>query len=290
MANVNILLCEPTPIASVAVRGTGADNLLTADPREVWLDGAVGTPAVIEIDLGVERIVDTLFLGCLFNADPAATWFIRGGLATSDERLIMAPSPLRVPERDWRRRTMSHALWTGAEQLVRYLRVAVTQPEGASPLAVGRLIVGDAFQPRYNKEWGSGRGVKDMSTVTRLASGAVAVVEGGRYGTYGWTLGDLSEEETDRLYEMQLSVGESRPILVVEDPARTAGLRNRIHYGALIGLRAFERRNAVQTTWQMSIEDWAIEPDPVEQPTPIPVLTIGGEPVTLGGEILTLGD
>lgn len=287
----NILITQPTPIAAVtASRGTGADNLLTGDPREIWLDDAVGTVAVIDIDLGVERIIDTIFLGCLFGADDAATWWIKGGLADYEDQTILDTSALRVPERDWRRRTMSHALWFGAEQLVRYIRIGILQPEGAEPLAIGALIVGDGFQPRYNKEWGSGRSVKDMSTVTRLASGAVAVVEGARYGTYGWTLGDLSEEETDRLYELQLAVGESRPILVVEDPDRTAGLRNRIHYGTLTGLRSYERRNAAQTSWQMSIDGWAVEPDPVQQSRTIPVLTLGGEPLTLGGHILTLGD
>lgn len=288
----NILITQPTPIAAIAAsRGTGIANLLTADPREVWLDSAVGSPATIDIDLGVERIIDTVFLGCLFNAHPGATWTISGGLAAHGETYPMVDSPLRVMERgDWRRRTMSHALWFGAEQLVRYLRIAITQPEGAAPLSVGALVVGDGFQPRLNKEWGAGRGVKDTAVVTRLPLGGVAVVEGVRYGTYSWTLGDLSVEEADRLYELQLGVGESRPVLVVEDPASTAGLRNRIHYGALTGLRAFERRNAAQTSWQMSIEDWAVEPDPVQQARTIPALTIGGEPLTLGGHILTLGD
>ncbi|PHP19514.1 hypothetical protein CG471_11685 [Sphingobium sp. IP1] len=287
----NILITEPTPIAAIATsRGTGAANLLTGDPREIWLDSEVGSVAVIDIDLGVERIIDTVFLGCLFGAADAATWWIKGGLAAYEEQTILDTSALRVPERDWRRRTMSHALWFGPEQLLRYIRIGVEQPAGAEPLAIGALIVGDGFQPKYNKEWGSGRAVKDMSTVTRLASGGVAVVEGGRYASYSWTLGDLSEEETDRLFELQLAVGESRPLLVVENPDRTAGLRNRIHYGTLTGLRSYDRRNAVQTSWQLAIDGWAIEPDPVHQSRTIPVLTLGGEPLTLGGEFLTLGD
>jgi hypothetical protein len=287
----NILITEPTPIAAVtASRGTGAANLLSADPREVWLDNGVGAPMTIDIDLGVERIIDTVFLGCMFAADPAATWAISAGLTGYADQLIMDVQALRALDRNWQRRAMSHALWFGAEQLVRYLRITITQPVGAAPLAIGRLLVGDGFQPRWNKEWGSGRTVKDTSTITRLPSGGVAVGEGARYGGYSWTLGDLSDDETDRLYELQLSVGESRPILVVEDPARTAGLRNRIHYGALTGLRTFERRNQAQTSWQMSVDDWAIEPSQLFEPQSIPALTLGGAPLTLDGEILTLGD
>lgn len=288
----NILIVAPTPIATLSVsRGTGAANLLTADPREVWIDSEAGSPATIEIDFGIERIIDTVFLGCLFNAHAGATWTISVGLAAHGEAYPMVDAPLRVMERgDWRRRTMSHALWFGPEQLARYLRIIITQPEGADPLAIGALVAGDGFQPYWNKEWGSGRGVKDSSTVTRLPGGGVSVVEGGRYATYSWTLGDLTDEETDVLFELQLDRGESRPVLVVEDPARTVGLRNRIRYGGLTGLRAFERRNVLQTSWQMSIEDWAVEPDPVQQARTIPALTIGGEPLTLGGHILTLGD
>jgi len=265
----NILMTEPTPIAAIAAsRGTGIANLLTVDPREVWLDSAVGTAATIDIDLGVERIINTIFLGCLFDAAPAATWTITGGAAGYTTQAIVTAQPLRVPDRAGTRRMMSHALWFGVAQRVRYLRIAITQPAGASPLAIGALIVGNGFQPALNKEWGAGRGVKDTGTVTRLASGSVSVVEGARYATYAWTLGDLTVDEADRLFEMQLGVGESRPILVVEDPDRTAGLRNRIHYGALTGLRAFERRNVRQTSWQLTVEDWAIEPDPVLQPLP----------------------
>lgn len=287
----NILIAPPTPIAALAVsRGTGAANLLTPDPREVWLDSAVGSAATIDIDLGIGRIIDTVFLGCIFSADTAATWTISGGLTGYTDTVIKAAGALRVPERGWAVRTMAHAFWFGAEQLVRYLRIAITQPVDADPLAIGALVVGESFQPRYNKEWGSGRGVKDSGTITRLPSGGVAVVEGARYATYSWTLGDLSDAEADALFELQLDRGESRPILVVEDPAATAGLRNRIRYGALTGLRAFERRNVIQTTWQMSIQDWAVEPDPVFLPRTVPALTLGGVPLTLNGEILTLGD
>ncbi|MEO7469622.1 MAG: hypothetical protein ABIV36_21635 [Sphingobium limneticum] len=288
----NILLTAPMQIAAVAAsRGSGIANLLTADPREVWLDSAVGSPASIDIDLGSGRVIDTVFLGCLFNVDRAATWTITGGLAGYAEQVIQPVQAMRVPDRTSALRTMSHALWFGGEQLVRYLRVTIVQPAGASPLSIGALVVGDGFQPRLNKEWGAGRGVKDTGVVTRLASGGVAVVDGVRYGTYGWTLGDLSVDEADALYEMQLAVGESRPMLVVEDPDRTAGLRNRIHYGALTGLRAFERRNVRQTSWQLSFEDWAIEPDqPVKTILSIAVLTLGGVPLTLGGDIMTLGE
>ncbi|MDT7533724.1 hypothetical protein OVY48_09840 [Sphingobium sp. SA2] len=263
----NILITPPAAISALTVsRGSGADNLLTPDPREAWVDSTVGTPVTIDIDLGIARVIDTVFLGSLFNAHPDATWAISGGLAGYGDVSILAIGVLRVPERgDWRRRTMSHALWFGAKHLVRYLRIAITQPGDATPLSIGALIVGEGFQPRLNKEWGAERGVRDSSSVTRLPGGGVSVVEGARYATYGWTLGDLSTVEADVLFELVLDRGESRPVVVVEDPATSIGLRNRIHYGALTGLRSFTRRNVAQTSWQLVCEDWAIEPDPILQ-------------------------
>lgn len=287
----NILIAEPLPMAAlIPSRGSGSANLQTSDPREVWIDSDVGTPATFDVDLGFERAVDTVFLGCLLSAHLGASWTISGGVDAYDQEVLMPRTPLRVLERDRRRRVMSHALWYGESRALRYIRISVKQPIMADPLSIGTLVVGDGFQPRYNKEWGSGRGVRDSSVVTRLPSGGVAVVEGARYGTYSWTLGDLDDDEADRLFEMQLGYGESRPVLVVEDPANTAGLRNRIHYGALTGLRAFERRNAVQTSWQLTMEDWAIESDPTEVPRPFPLLTLDGEPLALGGDALTLGE
>ncbi len=287
----NIMIVDPVPVSAVTVRGTGADNLLTADPREVWIDTGDAGFIVMDIDLGSIRPVDTVALCSIFNAAPGLSWFIQGGTGTWDEVLLMDWAPLRVPERPGSLRTMTHALWSGSDQVVRYVRIGIDLggvPDAA--LTIGRLIVGDKFQPEYNNEWGAGRGVRDTSTVTRLPTGGVAVVEGAKYGTFSWTLGDLSEEETDRLYEMQLSSGESRPVLVVEDPDRTAGLRNRIHYGGLTGLRAYDRRNKRQTSWQMSVEDWTIEPPPAAALLDLAVITLGGEMLTMGGDYLTLGE
>ncbi len=252
-----LLMLAPATIAAIAAsRGTGPANLLTPDPKEVWADVAVGTSATVDVDLGSVQPINTLFLGTVTGAAAGATWAISGGAASYTTTAILAATALRVPDAAGQAPTISHAFWTGAMQNVRYLRLTLTQPAGNPPLTAGVLMAGAAFVAGYGHEWGAGRKVIDTGTATPLPSGGFAVVEGARKGSYSWTFGDLTSAEVDALYALQLDRGETRPLLVAEDPAQSAGLRWRLHYGKLMALRQYERRNPSQTRWEMTIEEW----------------------------------
>lgn len=258
MANI-LLLSSATSIAVAAIaasRGSGAANLLTHDPKEVWADSAVGTAATIQIDLGAVKPVNTVVLCAIYGAVAGATWSITAGAASYDQQTLTAATTLRAIDAAGQAPTVSHALWLGATTNVRYVRITVTQPAGNPALKIGRLMLGAGFQPTWNKEWGSGRGVIDTGASTRLLSGGMAIVEGARLGTYAWTLGDLTDAEVETLYALQLEVGETLPVLVVEDPDATTAQRNRIHYGRLVSLRKFERRSPGRTRWELSMEEW----------------------------------
>jgi len=60
----NLLILRPANIAAItASRGAPSSaNLLTADPKEVWVDTADGSVVNIDIDLGVVMPIDTVFL------------------------------------------------------------------------------------------------------------------------------------------------------------------------------------------------------------------------------------
>jgi len=286
----NVLIMAPTSIANIgASRGAGIANLLRPDPREIWQDSAAGTAAEITIDFGSAQVIDTVFLGCVWWASWGATWAISGGLAAADEVVLSPNGTLRVPERAGRTSAYGHAFWTGDEAYIRYLRLTITQAAGEQPIAIGALMAGQAWQPAYNMEIGSGRAVKDTGSITRLPSGGVSIVEGARFGSFKFTLGDLTDDEVDYLYDLQLDRGETRRVLVAEDPARTSGLRSRLHYGALTSLRAFERRDPAQTKWEATIEDWVAEGNAITTTLPAPLLTLDGQPLSFGGEILTIG-
>ncbi|PZU10917.1 hypothetical protein [Sphingomonas sp.] len=250
-------IIEPYALAgATATRGTGADNLRTPDPKEVWADSAAGSVATLTFDLGAARPVDTIFLGYVTPPAASATWAIRGGLASADETAILATSALRVPDVAGDFPEMSHALWAGASQTIRYLAIDVAQPSGFAPLMVGVPVIGAAFVADLGQEWGAGRKPIDTGTATSLLSGGFAIVEGARKSSFSWTFGDLTEEEADALERIALRLGTTKPGLVIERPDRTAGLRSRIHYGLFQQWRQYERRNRRQTRWDISIEQW----------------------------------
>jgi len=254
----NLLILAPAPIAAIASsRGSGIENLLTPDPREVWADDAVGSAASIDIDFGTARPIDTVFLGHVYPLAPATSWTITGGLAGYAELTLKEAGAARandvvgVPAP-----ALSHAFWHGAAVTVRYLRITIAQPAGAEALTAGVVLAGAAFVPTHNREWGSGRKPIDTSTVTPLLDGGFSVVDGVRKTVWSWTLGDLGDAELDVLYHLALNRGQSQPVLVVEDPEATAGLRRRLHYGLFQQFQAFERRSYGRTRWELTIEEW----------------------------------
>jgi hypothetical protein len=254
---MKMIILSPAAVSAIAVsRGTGADNLLTPDPKEVWADTTVNSAVNIDIDFGAARAVDTVFLGHVQAPAAGATWTITGGTGSYTASTIKASGALRAPDAAGQFPAVSHGFWHGESISIRYLRLALFQPSGSPPLQAGVAMAGAAFTPAYNKEWGSGRRVVDTGSVTPLPSGGFAVVEQARKAAWYWTLGDLTADEVEALHALALDRGETRPVLVVEDPAQTAGLRHRLHYGLFERLRQYERRNVAQTRWEFGIEEW----------------------------------
>ena len=251
-----IIVVPQTPAALTVSRGTGAENLLTPDPGEVWADEESFDPATITIDLGEVRSIDTLFLGHCYPLPLGTTWSISGGVASAAEQVLQAHATMRVVDTATRRPGRSHALWHGAVAEVRYLSIEIDQAAGFDPVTIGSLIVGRAFAPTLGREWGSGRGVADTGRATGNRSGGFAIEPGVRKGKYSWPFGDLSDAEVDELYEIQLEVGETSPLLVIEDPDRTVGQVHRIHYARFSALKEYKRRNPAQTRWEFEIEEW----------------------------------
>lgn len=252
-----LMMLSPAAVAAISTnRGGTVENLLTGDPKEVWFDTDVGTSASIDLDLGAAQTIDTLFLGSIGNSVAGSLWSIQGGAASFTDILIQEATTLRVPDAVGQTPAISHALWTGAPLNLRYIRLNVGQPAGNPPLTAGVVMVGKAFVTSFGHEWGAGRKVIDTGSSSALPSGGFATVDGARKASYSWTFGDLSAAEIDALYALQLDRGETRPLLVVEDIERTAGLRWRVHYGLLRSLRQFERRNPAQTRWELTVEEW----------------------------------
>lgn len=253
----NVLILSPTQIAAiVASRGSGAANLLTPSPKEVWADTAVGSTVDIDIDFGAVVPIDTVFVGYAFPPAAGATWTITGGTAGYATTTLKASGALRAIDTASRAPQQTHAFWTGAVANIRYLRISIVQPGGNPVLRAGVVLAGKSWKPQFNMEFGSGRRVIDTGTVASLPDGGFATMTGARKRAFSWTLGDLSMAETDALEELLLDHGETVPLLVVSDPDATTGQRSRIHYGLFTGLKAYERRNPAQTRWDFAFEEW----------------------------------
>lgn len=253
----NLLILSPAAVSAIAVsRGSGATNLLTRSPKEVWADTTVNSAANIDIDFGAARSIDTVFLGSIYPPAAGATWTITGGAGGYTDTTLKASGALRAIDSATRAPALTHAFWTGSAATIRYLRLSITQPSGSAALSAGVVMAGVAWRPTFNMEFGAGRRVIDTGTVAQLPDGGFATVDGTRKRAFNWTLGDLSVAERDALEELVLDHGETAPLLVVEDPAATTGQRNRIHYGLFTGLKAWDRRNTAQTKWEFNFEEW----------------------------------
>jgi hypothetical protein len=254
----NMIIVKPlTPSAVTASGFSGATNLLTPDPKEVAVLSGTGGQ-FIDIDLGATTSIDSFFLG--FHTYPAGGWVdtISGGAGSYTTTSffsgtvgnIRATSDVSSPPR----RHFFTRL--PAPVSARYVRIAVNSLDGLSGYSIGVLAVGLAFQPTYNREWGSGRSIIDTGVREPLLSGGFGIGEGVRKAGYRWTLGDLSDAEVATLYDLALDRGETRATLFVEDPDATTGLNERIHYGLFERFEPYERMNPSQTRWALSMQEW----------------------------------
>jgi hypothetical protein len=241
----NMIILRPLPIAAVTTApATGILNVLTPDPKEVLqTTGGPGT-YTIDIDMGQTVSVDTFFAGymgpsgVLQNVYSATSMgggrvLVGGGASNSaDHGIFKAAAPISS----------------------RYFSMNI-QNLSVSPW-VGIIAISLAFQPTYNREWGGGRPIIDTSVVEPLLGGGFGIGEGARKSGFRWTFGDLSDAEVQSLFELNIDRGNSRPIIVIEDPQDTAGLYRRIHYGLFDRFESYERQNHNQTRWALSMTEW----------------------------------
>lgn len=240
-----LLILSPATITGVIANGDNPANLLTADPRESWLLPAGGS-AEIEIDLASVVEIDTIFIGHAFEAQG-----MRVQLTLNEAEIYTADfAQPRLADRP------AHGLLVLDEPVqAQHLTMTITWPAGQAP-SIGVLMVGRAFRPTWNMEWGSGRIVIDGGSRTALQGGGFGIDPGARKYGWSWTLGDLSDDELEELDSIALDRGETIPLLVVEDPTAGPALAQRIHYGCFNKLEAWQRQAPGITRWSLGIEDW----------------------------------
>lgn len=232
--------------------GTGAFNLLSPDPKEVYNDGGFGGFRIIEFLFEGNILVDSFFLGFVGEA-PGATVDVRYAPLNAAETSLGLQGVVPTNRTGVTRRHM--LVRTPAPVLAGVARFYVSSQQAAR-MTIGIAAVGLSFQPRRNREWGGGRRPIDTGSAEPLPSGGFGIGEGVVKSSFRWTFGDLDDDELDRLDELAMDRGNRRPVIVVENPDVDARLHQRIHYGLLDRFEFQERRNVALNRWALGVTDW----------------------------------
>ncbi|MBA2717739.1 MAG: hypothetical protein H0U52_00660 [Chloroflexi bacterium] len=246
-----LMILRPYGLAASSVpANANLSRVLTPDPKEaVFLTAGTHN---INFDIGSVANVDTVFLGFTGSAAWSITYSVDGVNYSQWPGNPALRSDLVSPYL-WS--PVRHALAVLANPvLARYVTISATV---AADFPIGLVVIGAKVQSFWGHEWGAGRPIEDTGTAERLFGGGFGINEGARVSGYQWTFGDLTDQEMLDLFALAKDRGTTRPVLVVEDPDQTVGLHERIHWGLLDRLDAYERTHLSNTRWNMRIRDWA---------------------------------
>lgn len=240
-------IVRPLPISAIGGTFPNVSRLLTPDPKEAAITASSGI-ATIDIDLGSVQSIDTIFLGYTSGHSGEGVGLLYGTAAydtTPGPLIPIGDSDLIAPRR--------HFLQVlPAPISARYIRLT---KDYAANYAIGVVAVGLAFRPTWGHEYGSGRIIESTGTAERLFGGGFGIDEGVTAGGWQWTFGDLQEADRKALYAIARNLGETKTVLVIEDPASTE-LTDACHWGLFRKLEAYERLDPKNTRWSFQIGDW----------------------------------
>ena len=235
--------------------GMGGANLITNDPREIWIDTNSGNGRFIEIDLGKDVEYDAIYLGNT-NAEAGNVWSIEWGLEVHQgyPGAYFYSFPMRLPAADGMVTPRGDCLYLApAKVTARYIRITVSRAFG-TPLEIGRVIIGKAFRPLYSKETGSSRTPTDTGARNRLDDGGLVTVSGSLTCGFKWVFGDLSDADANALWGIMRRRRTTEPILVIEDDASLSA--ESVHYCTMNELEGYVRADPSKNRIAMTVEDW----------------------------------
>lgn len=257
--------------AAITVSSADADFPKAAlgdeQPRVVYRSDELALPATVTItvDLGADTPIGAV--GALFtNLSAEATWEVRGAtaaqgtghLADAGSRLFGLGGAVDARIEPASSTTRFHALLHGDAASCRYVRVTINETAANLDefVEIGVLAIGTNWTPHWNFEWGGGRKVIDLSERHDMPGGALAFWRKARVPVARVTFGDLKPDELAALHTLLLDLGESEPLLFVEDPGAATGRHEGLHYGVLEGLDFFERKQTDKSKFELTIRQW----------------------------------
>lgn len=264
---------RPLPMTmSSPETGPTIANVADPDPRLVYHLTPSTTEWTLQFDadLDADQAIDTLAM--LFHDGPSGgLWRAHGRTAAQGPfgaALTETADDILFDYETWRATPPAQAArFHGLKELpapvaCRHVRITVYWP-GAYGIQwrLGVLAIGRRFQPGGASggfDWGAGRRVLDLSEVRILPGGGRGRWKRARVPEVRGSFGQLTDAELAEFWALQLAVGESDPVLIVETPdTRGAlGLHDRIHYGTLAGLDFYERRQTDKSRVDIRLVHW----------------------------------
>lgn len=252
----SLVLVKPLAAVVATASQPRVLRLLTPDPKEACLFENNGTGYSLMLDYGAAVQADTAYLG-YHTAAAGQSWRVYATdqtytnvvseIETANTPLV--PLGLGFPYHQFKR--------VAVPVSSRYWRVDFGLGPSNTSFTAGIFALGLAFQATWGVEMGAGRNVIDTGTAERLFGGGFAIDEGTRAAGFQWTFGDLQALEIRQLYQIVKDVGVTKTVLVVEDPDRTDGLNERVHWGLFSKLDFYERRDPANWKWSLQMSDWA---------------------------------
>jgi len=247
----SLLIMKPEKPVDIVGRRELA-RLLTPNPKEA---ASTATWGNIALDYGVPVTIDTAYLG-YHNGGAGQQWAV-GTTNSTGNAIIETLVPTQVMQSPGIG-TPYHGFYRADAPLTsRYWLVQTNGGPSAIAVVAGVLALGLSWSAAWGHEWGAGRFIEDTGTAERLFGGGFGIDDGVAAGGYQWTFGDLQPEEVDPLWLLVKNRRTTRSVLVVEDPERSPGLNERIHWGLFRKLEPFERLDPLNTKWSLSVGDWA---------------------------------
>ena len=213
---------------STEVAALPSENVLNEQPSRVWRTTSDTTQQII-VDLGALTTVNVNFAALLWtNLTTAASIRCRfgptlvsigGGTPTFDSGTI---TPITQAQVDMGRQHYV-GFDTDGGAVTRYLKFEIS--DAANPdgyIQAGRILLGNAWQPAINMQYGNAFGFVDKSRKTRSLGSRLSTLHIPAYLEADFTLGFQSEAEMmDSALPLDHDINAKLDMVYVSDPAST---------------------------------------------------------------------
>lgn len=252
-ANIGILyenLSDASTVTLAASHESGdrtAAKLQNIDVTNIWRANSLSP--YLTVNFGSAKLINAIAV-INTNFTNGATWRIRA--ATSEANLTASPGFDSGNVSAWPaasgtqiRNNVNPFYFINGGAQFQWWRIDFADSGNTDlVLDAGRLVMGNAFQPKYNADFGLRLGIRDLATSTRTRGGQPDFDKIGKLRTIEFALSLLSTSEAvNSVFDMQALNGISTDVLVFPLPLEdTENFHANVIWGPMRELTPIETR------------------------------------------------